>query len=75
MRMERWIFNKHEVILFLLWCSKAALAIWSERLAKGSYQKNTPRVVKLNKPVIHRLQIQAFYQATLYIKLWVSLFY
>jgi len=33
--------------VFLPRCSEATLAIWSERLAKGSYQKNTPRAVRL----------------------------
>jgi len=50
LRNERWIFNNCEVILTLIihwlapplllpWCFEATLAIWSERLAKGSYQK------------------------------------
>ena len=41
--------------LFLLRCSEATLVIWSERLAKGPYQKNTPSAVRL-EPVIYRLQ-------------------
>jgi len=40
-------------------CSKATLVIWSERLAKSPYQKNTPPAVK-PEPAIHRLQIRAF---------------
>ena len=47
--------------LFLPRCSKPTLAIWSERLAKGLYQKNIPMAVRL-KPVVHVSQIQAFYQ-------------
>jgi len=35
------------------------LAIWSVRLAKGTYQKYTPPAVKL-EPAILRMQIQAF---------------
>ena len=72
-RGERWIFDNRKVILALFtgcgcmglplfspWCSKAMLAIWSERLAKGSYQKNAPPAVRL-KPAILRIQIQAFF--------------
>jgi len=40
--------------IFLPRKSKAMLAIWSEGLAKGLYQKNTPAPVRL-KPAIHRL--------------------
>ena len=61
---ERWIFNNRRVSLTLIihWLGPASflpryfeapLAIWSERLAKGPYQKNTPG---------SRLQIRAFYQ-------------
>jgi len=61
-RRERWIFNNRGVILTLIihWlgpplflprCSEAKLAIWSERLAKGPYQTNTPPTVRL-KPAI-----------------------
>jgi len=71
-RRERWIFNIPGVILTLIthwlgpplclpWCSKTTLAIWSERLAKDPYQKNTLSSVRL-KPAILRRQIQAFYQ-------------
>ena len=45
--------------IFLVWWSEPTLAIWSERLAKGPYQKNTPPAVGL-EPAILRLQIQAF---------------
>jgi len=49
-RRERWIFKNRGVILtlivhwlgpplFLPWCSEATLAIWSEGLAQGPYQK------------------------------------
>jgi len=68
LKRERYIFNNCGMILalfihwlgppFLPWCSEAMLAIWSERLAKGPYQKNTPLAVGL-EPVIYRLQIQA----------------
>jgi len=37
------------------------LAIWSEGLAKGSYQTNTRVAVRL-EPAIYRLQVRAFYQ-------------
>jgi len=36
-KRERWLFN----------CFETTLAIWSEILAKGPYQKNTPSVVRL----------------------------
>jgi len=53
MRRARWIFNKCGVILTLIihWLgpplslprnSKATLAIWGERLAKGPYQESFP---------------------------------
>jgi len=45
-------------ILLARW-SEPTLAIWSERLAKGPYQKNTTPAVRL-EPAILRLQIQAF---------------
>jgi len=70
-KRERWIFYNPGVIsdpnprvgtsIFLVWWSEPTLAIWSERLAKGPYQKNTPPAVVL-EPAILRLQIQAFYQ-------------
>jgi len=44
---------------FLLWCSKASLVTWSERLAKSPYQKNTSLVVRL-EPAIYRLEVRAF---------------
>ena len=72
-RRERWIFNNHGVILtqihwlepplFLTVCFEPTIAIWSEGLAKGPYQKNARPPVRL-EPVIYRLQIQAFYQLT-----------
>ena len=43
--------------LFSPWLSEPTLAIWSERLAKGSYQKNTRSA---GRPGIHNLQIWAF---------------
>jgi len=60
----RWIFNNCGVMstliihwlgspLFFPWCSEATLAIWSARLAKGPYYKNTPPAMKL-EPVILR---------------------
>ena len=69
-KRERWIFYNHGVILNLIrWMgctsiilacwSEPTLAIWSERLAKGPYQKNTPPAVGL-EPAILKLQIQAF---------------
>ena len=45
--------------IFLAWRSEPTLAIWSERLAKGPYQKNTPPAVGLEAAIL-RLQIQAF---------------
>jgi len=74
-RRERWIFNNLGVIVtltihwlgppfFLPWCSEAMLAIWSERLAKGPYQKNTLLTVRL-EPAILRLQYPRFYPIAL----------
>jgi len=50
-RREKWIFNNCGMItnpnplvgtsLLLAWQSEPTLAFWSERLAKGPYQKNT----------------------------------
>jgi len=65
-----WIFNNREVILHgpIHWSGPLSfrgvpnpryVAIWSERLAKGPYQKNTPSSVGL-EPAIPRKQIQAF---------------
>ena len=64
-KRKRCMFNNCGVILtliihwldpplFLPWCSEAMLPSWSERLAKGPYQRNTPPIV------ICRLQIQGF---------------
>jgi len=71
-RRERWIFNNRWVILtliihwlgaplFLPWYSEATLAVWSERLGKGPYQKRLISAVRLD-PEIYRLQIRPFYQ-------------
>jgi len=46
-------------LIFLVWWSEPTLAIWSERLAKGPYRKNTPPAVGLESAIL-RLQIQAF---------------
>lgn len=51
---ERWVFDGCGVTLtlwfwpplFLLWCSEATLAIRSERLAEGPYQRNTSPMVR-----------------------------
>jgi len=40
---------------------EAVLACWSEGLAKGPYQKNTPPAVRL-EPAIYRSRIRAFYK-------------
>jgi len=69
---ERWIIDNCGVILtviihwlgpplFLPRCSEPTLAIWSERLAKTPYQKNTMPTLGLVS-VIYRLQIQTSYQ-------------
>ena len=60
LRKARWIFNNRGVILtltihwlgpqlFLPWYSKATLAIWSEGLAKGPYQKHTSLAVRFER--------------------------
>jgi len=53
--------------LFLPWRSEATLAIWSERLAKGPYHKNTLPTVGLES-VIYRWQTRAFYQLSYSVK-------
>jgi len=67
-RRERWIFNNRGMIsdlnplvgnsIFLPWWSELGLAIWSQELATGPYQKNTPPAAGL-VPAIYRLQMQA----------------
>ena len=54
-RKGRWIFYNRGVILTIihwLWWSEPTLAIWSERLAKGPYQKNTPPAVGLDPTIL-----------------------
>ena len=38
--------------IFLVWLSEPTLAIWSERLAQGPYQKNTPPAVGLEPAIL-----------------------
>jgi len=77
-RRERWIITNRGMILtliihwlepplFLPWCSEAKLAIWSERLAKGQYQKNNSPAVRLEPAILVNFlkcisNFQAFYQ-------------
>ena len=48
--------------IILPWCSEAMLAIWSERLAKGPYQKNTPAAQWGSNLQSIDYAFQAFYQ-------------
>jgi len=70
-KREWWICNNHGVTLtpiihwlrpplFLPWCFRATLAIWSERFARDPNQKNTTPTVRL-EPAIYRLQVLAVY--------------
>jgi len=69
-RRERWIFDNYWVVQIIHWLTPPIIlpwwfepkpAIWSERLAKSPYQKNTSPAVGL-EPAFYRLQGLAFYQ-------------